>query len=127
MGRRGAGYADGMLAPLVTSLSAAVLGAADDAVRWGTVIVGVVLTVATLVWFLAVRRHPEDAADHRDQEEFVARKPDGVARRPAGPAAENMDADPPGGYTPPGPWPGSSNVPPEASGDPDDGGRPSTA
>lgn len=104
---------------LPAALAAGTSSSFDDIARWAVIGIAVAVTVLLIAWFMSTRRHPESAADHASSESVTARKPDGVARRPAGPAAENMDADPPGGRTPPGPWPGSSPVPPDASGAPD--------
>lgn len=103
-----------------TALPAFVLAVSvGDVGRWTVIALAVVVTGALLVWFVTTRHHPETAADHVDSERVTARKPDGVARRPAGPAAENMNPQPPGGAAPPAQWPGSSAVPPDASGAPD--------
>jgi hypothetical protein len=92
---------------------------AGDVARWAVIVVAIVVTGALIVWFATTRRHPESTADHAASERITARKPDGVARRPAGPAAENMNPEPSGGAAPPAQWPGSSAVPPDASGAPD--------
>ena len=70
----------------------------DDAIRWAVVVLAVAGTTAVVAWFFLSGRFPERAASHR----FGRRKADPVARRPAGPGAENMDATPPGGAVPPG-------------------------
>ena len=82
----------------VVALPAATLAlSAGDLARWAVIVVAVAATVTLIVWFVTTRRHPEHAADHAESERIAARKPDGVARRPAG----------------------SSAVPPNASGAPD--------
>jgi hypothetical protein len=92
---------------------------AGEAARWAVAAAAVGVTVAVLIWFVAMRQHPENAAGHDDSGSVIDRKPDDVSRRPAGPAAENMNPDPPGGAAPPGDWPGSSAI----VSDPPDGGR----
>lgn len=74
------------------------------------IVVGIVLVVAVVAWFVASRRHPEDAAGHsagprEGSDRFFSDTND----RPAGPGAE---AD---GVAGPGePMPGPSAVsPPE--------------
>jgi hypothetical protein len=82
-------------------------------------IVGVVLTVAVIVYFVATRKHPENAASHSDtstRADSTGRgtQPGPVVERPAGPDAEPQTAD-----GAPGPPAG----PPAGSGQDPDGGR----
>lgn len=113
-----AGYGPSVNAASAPVPIIALFGDAGEVARWSVIGAGIASTVLLLVWFVATSKHPEHAADGPAQMQATARKPDGVARRPAGPAAENMDPDPPGGRTPPAPWPGSSPVPPDTTGAP---------
>lgn len=71
---------------------------------WIVLVLAVIAAAACVAWFVGARRHPEQAATHAGEP-----RPD-VARRPAGPGAENMAADEPGGSTPPGPSTGTGPV-----------------
>ncbi|CAN5537941.1 hypothetical protein BH23ACT3_BH23ACT3_17790 [soil metagenome] len=82
-------------------------------------IVGVVITIAVIVYFVFVRKHPENAASHRDtgtRADSTGRgtQPGDVTERPAGPDAEPQTAD-----GAPGPHAG----PPAGPGQDRDGGR----
>lgn len=63
------------------------------------VIVGVVLVVAVVAWFVLHRQHPENAASHGPASEATTVSDDiyGHHDRPAGPDAEPMDPDRLGG------------------------------
>ena len=55
------------------------------------VVGAVLLTVATVVWMLFTRHHPENAASHRDDGRFQATA-DAPTDRPADASAESFDA-----------------------------------
>jgi len=56
-----------------------------DVLRWIVVGAACVAAIGFVVWFIAARRHPEQAASHGP-----GSKAGPVARRPAGPDAEDM-------------------------------------
>lgn len=71
--------------------------------RWLVVVLACVAVVALVVWFVMSRQHPEQAATHATGADRFGNRAGPVARRPAGPDAENMSSDRPGGRTPAGP------------------------
>jgi hypothetical protein len=82
-------------------------------------LVGVVLTLAVIVYFVSVRKHPENTASHSDtgtRADVTGRttQPGAVMERPAGPDAEPQTADG---------APGSPAGPPAGSGQSPDDGR----
>ena len=75
--------------------------------EWLTIALAVAAVVCVTGWFLFARRHPESASDHAVDRPHVDASgrgtgSSGVIDRPAGPDAENMASDPPGGFTSPG-------------------------
>jgi hypothetical protein len=75
--------------------------------EWFTIVVAVVAVVLVVTWFAFARRHPESASGHEEDRPHVDAAGRGtgssvVTDRPAGPDAENMRGEPPGGFTPPG-------------------------
>ena len=74
---------------------------------WIVIVASVLVVIGVVVWFTITRQHPESASSHAGEPagvDSVGRgtgSPD-VADRPGGPDAENMSADPPGGFTRPG-------------------------
>lgn len=85
-------------------------------------IVGVALTAAMIIVFVAIRKHPENAASHSDTSTRAdatgrATLPGEVMERPAGPDAESQAVDPAGGAggagvpTDPGPPSGAGQTP----------------
>lgn len=70
-------------------------------------VVGVLLTVAIIVVFVVIRKHPENAAGHSDTGTRAdttgrATQPGPVMERPAGPDAESQAVHPEGGAGLPG-------------------------
>jgi hypothetical protein len=62
------------------------------------IVVGILLTVAVIAWFIVPRQHPDEAASHDDP--ATRSTSDQLYRgvdRPAGPDAEVMDPDRLGG------------------------------
>jgi hypothetical protein len=72
-------------------------------VTWVLIVITAVVVIGLVAWFVAARQVPEQAASHAGEPS----QPN-VRSRPAGPGAENMDPDPPGGDAPPGNPPGTA-------------------
>ena len=74
---------------------------------WIVIVLASFAVIVVVMLFLAGRSHPETAATHVDGADIDAprNQTGGVARRPAGPSAENMSADPHGGVPEPTPDP----------------------
>lgn len=62
---------------------------------WVVIVLACVAVIAVVVWFVTSRQHPETAATHLDRSDpgHTSNQADPVARRPAGPDAENMSPD----------------------------------
>lgn len=73
-------------------------------------VAGLIGTVGSVIVFVVQRKHPENLGEpSRQGEDAVSGRESlsgDVQERPAGPDAENMSADRPGGFVPPGPPPG---------------------
>lgn len=64
--------------------------------EWVVIVLACIGVAALVVWFVGARKHPETASTHvgRSGPERPTNQADPVARRPAGPDAENMSPDP---------------------------------
>jgi hypothetical protein len=75
---------------------------------WLVVVAAAAVALGVAGWFLSARQHPEQAAFEAARGGPAGES--GVSHRPAGPDAENMSADQPGGFTPPAPPAGRDTV-----------------